>query len=101
MAPDGFDNAEIKACYRAAMEEGLYDEIKVKNDSSGEHDLERGYVCEDEGEYFAELSTAFLGGLDKDVEYNKPQPFNRHEIKTFDPRAYRMLQNIWKVECVD
>ena len=100
---DGLDNKEILACYRAAMKEGLYDKIKTregKDDSGNEqYEEERGYHCKDESEYFAELSAAFLGGLNKDEEYNKNQPFNRHEIKTFDPRAYAMLQKLWKVDC--
>jgi hypothetical protein len=50
-------------------------------------------------EYFAELSAAFLGGLDKDEEYNKWFPFNRAQLKEHDPRAYELLQQVWKVNC--
>jgi len=44
-------------------------------------------------EYFAELSVAFLGGIDKDkdLELNKWYPFHRNQIKKHDPRAYKTL----------
>ena len=49
-------------------------------------------------EYFAELSAAFLGGLDGEEEYNKWFPFNRKQIKGHDPKAYDMLKRMWGVE---
>ena len=96
MVPGGYDNSEIKKCYQLAMREGLYNRVKVHG-SQGP--TGRAYACENEMEYFAELSVAFLAGQDKDVEYNKWQPFNRHELKIFDPRAFKLLQRIWKVDC--
>lgn len=56
---DGYGNAEIIACYEKAMEEGLYDMVKVHGPQGPKA---RAYACNNACEYFAELSTAFLGG---------------------------------------
>lgn len=92
--PDGYDNAEIQECYEAAMRDGLYDCVQVHG-SQGP--TARAYACENCMEYFAELSTAFLGGK-SDEEYNKWYPFNRKQIKEHDPRAYALLKKVWNVE---
>ena len=95
MVKDGYNNKDIQKCYEAAMKEGLYDKVRVHG-SQGP--TAKAYACNNAMEYFAELSVAFLAGLDDSVEYNKWEPFNRSELKKFDPRAYQMLQKIWKVD---
>lgn len=92
---EGFDNAEVLACYKRAMKKGLYDKVCVH----GLHGPEecRAYACTNEMEYFAELSAAFLGGLDGDKEFNKWFPHNREQIKEHDPDAYEMLKRVWGV----
>jgi hypothetical protein len=92
---DGYDNAEVLECYKAAMKEGLYDCVPVHGRQGPEC---RAYACNNHMEYFAELSAAFLGGLDGDVEYNKWYPHNRKQIKEHDPRAYALLKKVWKVD---
>ena len=114
--PDGYDNADIQTCYQHAMDQGLYDKVAVHGPQGP---TARAYACTNAMEYFAELSTAFLGGIppqtnhgtettreqqqqdedEEEEEYNKWYPFNRSQLKTHDPRAYEMLQKIWKVEC--
>ena len=91
---DGYDNAEIVACYKQAMEEGLYNRVKVHGPQGP---TQRAYACENAMEYFAELSTAFLGGKKENEEYNKWYPFNRSQVKEHDPRAYELLKKIWNV----
>ena len=54
------------------------------------------YFSTNSMEYFAELSAAFLGGVDG-KEYNKWYPFNREQIKEHDPRAFTMLCKMWGV----
>jgi hypothetical protein len=81
-----------------AMRDGLYNCVKVHGTQGPKA---RAYACENAMEYFAELSVAFLAGKDDNVEYNKWQPFNRRELKKFDPRAFKLLQKIWKVDCSD
>jgi hypothetical protein len=95
MLPDGYRNKEIMSCYEQAMKEGLYDKVKVHGSQGPEA---KAYACSNDKEYFAELSTAFLGGKDDRKEYNKWYPFNRAQIRTHDPRAYKLLCRLWKVK---
>ena len=94
----GYDNAEIRQCYQEAIDSGLYDCVEVKKlfGEQTQCTTARAYACTDPMEYFAELSTAFLGG-DAKEDYNKWFPFNRQQIKEHDPRAYALLQDMWKV----
>jgi hypothetical protein len=116
---DGYDNIEIQQCYEAAMQDGIYDSVPVHG-SQGP--VAEAYAKTDAMEYFAELSTAFLGGIppnnninyshskvdvkeqhskkygtSHDEEYNKWYPFNRQQILEHDPRAYELLKKMWKV----
>jgi hypothetical protein len=95
MLPDGYDNKEIRACYKLAMKEKLYDKVKVHGPQGPEA---TAYACTNDKEYFAELSTAFLGCKDDSREYNKWYPFNREQLRLHDPRAYKLLSRLWKVE---
>ena len=94
---DGYDNKEIIDVYKKAMEDGLYNCERV----CGPHGPRcKAYACKNQMEYFAELSVAFLGGLDEE-EHNKWYPFNRSQLSKHDPRAYAMLGRIWGIECND
>jgi hypothetical protein len=95
MLEGGYDNKEIEECYTKAMKEGLYNCVRVKGSEGPEA---KAYACNNCMEYWAELSTAFLGGLGNE-EYNKWFPFNRKQLKEHDPRAYRLLARLWKVDC--
>jgi hypothetical protein len=95
MLLDGYENKDIEECYNAAMREGLYDCVKVRGSQGPEA---KAYACTNCMEYFAELSTAFLGGTDKEKEFNKWFPFNRYQLKEHDPRAYKLLSRLWKIE---
>ena len=131
---DGYDNEEIMECYQEAMSEGIYDSVPVHGPQGP---VAPAYAKTNAMEYFAELSTAFLGGIpslfqndddDKnDIEtgaknhrrkqvrtggkttnvvqpnhhsrdeYNKWYPHNRQQLLDHDPRAYALLQKIWKI----
>lgn len=43
-----------------------------------------------EKEYFAELTEAYFGK-------NDFYPFTRAELKTHDPKGYRMIEAVWKI----
>lgn len=92
--PSGYDNKDIRSCWEAAMKEKLYDCVAVHGPQGP---TAKAYACQDPMEYFAELSTAFLGSTDEDVEFNKWFPFNRKQLKRHDPRAYELLCRLWKV----
>jgi hypothetical protein len=106
MLPNGYDNKEIQKCYELAMKEGLYDSIEYHSGCSNSNNdsgamrkaTAKAYACTNAMEYWAELSAAFLGGLDDTKEYNKWYPFNREQIQKHDPRAYSMLSRLWKVD---
>ncbi|OEU21113.1 hypothetical protein FRACYDRAFT_234740 [Fragilariopsis cylindrus CCMP1102] len=96
MLQDGYSNKEIQHCYDLAMKEGLYDCVRVHGSQGPEAEA---YACTNSMEYFAELSTAFLGGTDDGrIEYNKWFPFNRKELAKHDPRAHALLSRLWKVD---
>lgn len=95
MLQDGYKNKEIQKCFNAAMKEGLYDKVKVHGPQGPEA---KAYASTNCMEYFAELSAAFLGGIAEEEEFNKWFPFNRQQLKDHDPRAYRLLSRLWKVE---
>jgi hypothetical protein len=98
MCEGGYQNKAIRECYKQAMRDGLYDCVSVHT-RGGITKRQKAYACTDQMEYFAELSTAFLGGLDESDEYNKWFPFRRSQIKDHDPRAYNLLARMWKVNC--
>jgi len=94
MLPNGYDNADIKNCFDQAMKEGIYDCVGVHGKLGP---TAKAYACSNAMEYFAELSTAFLGGKTPE-EYNKWYPFNREQLKEHDPRAYNLLCRLWRVK---
>ena len=97
LVDDGYKNKYIEDVYRNAMNEKLYECVKVKGRQGP---TAKAYACTNCFEYFAELSTAFLGGTgaDKDADFNKWYPFNRHDIEIHDPRAFEMLASLWKID---
>lgn len=97
LTEDGYENKEIKECYEKAMKERLYDWVRVHGPQGP---MAKAYSCNNQMEYFAELSAAFLGQPDmkSEEEFNKWYPFNRRQIKEHDPRAYALLKKVWKVD---
>jgi len=91
----GYRNGDVRECYEKAMEEGLYECVAVHGPQGPKC---KAYACTDPMEYFAELSVAFLGGVEEGKEYNKWFPFNRAQVKEHDPRAFEMLHRIWGVD---
>ena len=92
--PDGFENKDILDCYQKAIVEGLYESVAVHGTQGP---TAKAYACTNAMEYFAELSTAFLGGTAENIEFNKWFPFNRKQVQEYDPRAFELLQKVWKV----
>jgi tetratricopeptide (TPR) repeat protein len=79
----GANNVQIKLAYRQAMDRKLYD-------SSRDVDKRpiRPYASTNEYEYFAELSCAYFNKLNY-------FPFNREELRKYDPTGYRMMELTW------
>ncbi|HEY5315350.1 MAG TPA: hypothetical protein VIK18_22655 [Pirellulales bacterium] len=79
----GFDQPEIEAAYRHAVDSKSYDAIRRSNGKT-----ERAYAMTNAKEYFAETSEAFFG-------QNDFFPFNRAELERHDPDMFRLLQRLW------
>jgi hypothetical protein len=96
MLEKGYENPEVLECFEKAMEEKLYNWVRVKGRNGP---MNKAYACTNAMEYFAELSAAFLGQPDmqSEEEFNKWYPFNRRHVKEHDPRAYALLKKLWKV----
>lgn len=80
------DQPELLAPYRAAMQRGLYHDVK---DVDGKT-LEAAYATTNQLEYFAELSCMYFVGCNY-------RPFNRSELKQYDPSGFAMIERFWRV----
>jgi hypothetical protein len=70
----GRDNAGIKAAYKHAMANKLYDP--------------KMYVSTNEAEFFAELTCAYFNQLHH-------YPHKRADLKKHDPLTYKMMEGVW------
>ncbi len=74
----------IRQAYEQAKSRGDYEHVKHVNGSTVRH-----YGLNNDEEYFAEATEAYFGK-------NDFYPFNRKELKKFDPPGYTLMQEIWK-----
>jgi hypothetical protein len=79
-----FDNAEIQACFDAAVTAKLYDTVL----NGGGRKI-RHYALTNAKEYFAEMTEAYFG-------VNDFYPFVRAELHTVDPRMHDLLKKMWE-----
>lgn len=79
----GYDNPEIAAAWKAAVDAGLYDEVLHCRGSR-----RPAYAKNNPQEYFAELSEAWFG-------VNDFYPFVRAEVMEHDPRGAELLRRLW------
>jgi len=79
----GFDEPRIKQAYRAAKDDGIYDNVLLYTG-----DRVRHYGLTDHKEYFAEGTEAYFAR-------NDFYPFVRAELKKHDPRLHDLLEEIW------
>jgi hypothetical protein len=78
---------DIVRAWEHAVEQGLY--RKVLDDARKR--IQKAYALVNQLEYFAELSCMYFVGC----QY---QPFNRKELKAYDPAGYEMIQKMWRVK---
>lgn len=79
----GYDNPEIKAAFKRAVESKSYESVLYYDGSK-----KRAYALNNDQEYFAELSEAYFGT-------NDFYPFVRPEVKEHDPEMFKLLQKLW------
>jgi hypothetical protein len=53
--------------------------------------IQNAYALVNQLDYFAELSCMYFVGC----QY---QPFNRKELRAYDPIGYEMIQKMWRVK---
>ncbi len=75
----------LESAYQAAGLSGRYESVKHRDGSE-----RRAYAMENVQEYFAELSEAYFSE-------NDFYPFNREELKAFDPQGFAAIESLWKV----
>jgi hypothetical protein len=79
----GEDHPAAQKAYRKAMDGGLYE--SVAHVHGGQR---KAYAATNYKEYFAELTEAYFGK-------NDFFPFNRADIKKYDPTGYQLMQEVW------
>jgi len=79
----GYDNPDVLAAYKAAMEQKLYDAVLCRGSKT-----EKAYATTNQMEYFAELSEAYFGT-------NDFYPFVNAELRQHDPHGYETLKKVW------
>lgn len=80
----GYDNPDIKAAYRRAVESGSYESVLRYNGEQA-----RAYALNNDQEYFAEQTEAYFGT-------NDFYPFVRAELMQHDPLMYETLKKLWR-----
>lgn len=87
----GYSNSAITNAFNNAVSSGLYKNVEYHNGGNNYSTADEAYALTNEKEYFAELSEAYFGR-------NDYYPFERDELKTYDPEGYSMLQSVWKLD---
>ncbi len=82
----GYDHKELHRAYEKAVESKKYESVLHISGRS-----KRAYALNNDQEYFAECSEAFLGT-------NDFYPFVRSELKEHDEEMYKLLRKLWKTK---
>lgn len=75
---------DIKAAWQNAIDKKLY--VNVKDDKGKV--IPKAYALTNQLEYFAELTAIYFGKCNY-------APFNRADLKKYDPVGYAMIQKMW------
>lgn len=79
----GFDDQSIKKVFEAAKDSGTYEEVLDHRGYKVRH-----YGLNNQMEYFAESTEAYLG-------VNDFFPFVRAELKQHDPKMFDLMKEVW------
>lgn len=86
-----FDHPGIIEAFEHAKATGLYKNTQYHHGNGIYSTIAQAYALTNHHEYFAELSEAFWGE-------NDYFPFNRQELKEYDPMGYHVLEKIWTLD---
>lgn len=79
----GFDNPKVLNAYQIVLKSKIYENVEYNLGGK-----KRSYALTNEKEYFAELTESYLGE-------NDFYPYNKIQLKTFDPIGYDLMKDIW------
>jgi len=79
----GSENRDVLDAYNSAMKTRKYESVAYNLGGR-----QRAYAVNNADEYFAEITEAYLG-------VNDYYPFNRTQLKSFDPKGYALMQRVW------
>lgn len=85
----GFEDKRITDAFNAALSEKLYRNVDLHNGNEEYSKTETAYALSNFKEYFAELSEAYFGR-------NDIFPFNKEELKDYDPLGFEMIESVWQ-----
>jgi hypothetical protein len=77
----------IMGVYENAMKKGLYRNVRDVDGAA----IEAAYATTNQLEYFAELSCMYFARCNY-------RPFDRDELREYDPEGYRLMERYWKVK---
>ena len=77
----------IAKAYDNAVSSSLYQQVSRNRGSK----LWEAYAIKNQREYFAELTEAYFGE-------NDFYPFNRQELKEYDPQGYAAIEEAWQID---
>ncbi len=80
----GWDNPELDATFKQAVDRKLYDEV---NDRFGRRT--KAYARTNAAEYFAEISCAYLDSCNY-------FPFNYSQLQGYDTAGFAFVERVWK-----
>ncbi|MDP5172426.1 MAG: T9SS type A sorting domain-containing protein [Bacteroidia bacterium] len=83
-----YNHPAITQAYNEAVSLGLYTNISYYSGNGVYFNQPSAYGLNNEFEFFAELTEAFLG-------YNDYFPFDRADLKAYHPLGYDMVKSIW------
>lgn len=80
------EKALIQHTYQRALRKGLYRKVPMYKARP-----KLAYARLNAYEYFAELSESYFGR-------NNAYPFNRQQLKQYDPSGYNMIKRVWHIK---
>lgn len=75
----------IEKAFKVIKAAGLYANVR-----QGFNKHHHGYALTNHTEYFAEITTMYFG-------HNSYYPFDRFDLKHYDPIGYRLVEELWEV----
>jgi hypothetical protein len=82
---DWDNEGEVSVVFKNASDSGIYNSVRYKIQNGP---LQKAYAMTNKYEYFAEISEAYFGT-------NDFYPFNREQLKSFDPQGYALMQKVY------